>query len=138
MRLTWPSRRDLGRTFVVGALAGAAFLGAGTRVAMHGVALIEGRVPSWTFRGTLTVIGMGAAFGLLFALIWVLVARWIPGKRPVRGLLFGGLCAIIASPGLTPQRVSTFALFVPWFLMFGIAMSVLSHPAPREALGKRG
>lgn len=133
MRLTWPSRRDLGRTFVVGALAGAAFLGAGTRVAMRGVALIEGRVPSWTFRGTLTVIGMGAAFGLPFALIWALIARWIPGNRAVRGLLFGALCAIIASPGLTPRRLSTFALFVPWFLVFGLAMSLLGHPPPREA-----
>ena len=138
MRLTWPTRRDLGRSFLVGALAGAAFLGAGTRVAMRGVALIEGRVPSWTFRGTLTVIGMGAAFGLLFALIWALVGRWIPGNRLVHGLLFGALCAIIASPGLTPHRVSTFALFVPWFLGFGIAMSLLSHPAPREALGNQG
>ena len=133
MRLTWPTRRDLGRTFLVGALAGAAFLGAGTRVAMRGVALIEGRVPSWTFRGTVTVIGMGAAFGLLFALIWALVGRWIPGSRSQRGLLFGALCAVIASPGLTPQRVSTFALFVPWFLAYGVAMALLAGVLPRDA-----
>ena len=133
MSLTWPSRRELGRTFLVGALAGAAFLGAGTRVAMRGVALVEGRVPIWTFRGTLTVVGMGAAFGLLFALIWALVERWIPGNRFVRGLLFGALCAVIASPGLTPQRVSTFALFVPWFVAFGLALSLLVRRSPREA-----
>ena len=137
MRLTWPSRREIGRALLIGALSGATFLGAGTRVAMRGVALVEGRASVWTFRGTVTVVGMGAVFGLLFALIWALVARWIPGNRPVRGLLFGALCAIIASPGLTPQRASTFALFVPWFVVFGIAMS-LSHPAPREAVGTPG
>ena len=126
MPLTWPSRRELGRALLVSALAGAAFLGAGTRVAMRGVAMLEGRVPVWTFPGTLNVIGMGAAFGLLFGLIWALVARWIPGNRFVRGLLFGALCAVIASPGLTPQRVSTFALFVPWFVAFGVAVSRLA------------
>ena len=133
MGLTWPSRKELGRTFLAGALAGAAFLGAGTRVAMRGVALAEGRVPIWTFRGTLTVVGMGAAFGLLFTLIWALVARWIPGNRFVRGLLFGALGAVIASPGLTPQRLSTFALFVPWFIAFGVALSLITRASPREA-----
>lgn len=133
MRVTWPSRRELGRSLLVGALAGAALLGAGTRVAMRGVAMVEGRVPVWTFRGTLNVVGMGAAFGLLFALVWALVARWIPGNRFVRGLLFGALCAVIASPGLTPQRASTFTLFVPWFVVFGVALSFMASPLPREA-----
>jgi hypothetical protein len=104
-----------------------------TRLAMRGVAMVEGRVPVWTFRGTLNVVGMGAAFGLLFALVWALVARWVPGTRFVRGLLFGTLCAVIASPGLTPQRVSTFALFVPWFVAFGVALSFLTRPLSREA-----
>jgi hypothetical protein len=133
LRVTWPSRSELGRSLLVGALAGAALLGAGTRLAMRGVAMVEGRVPVWTFRGTLNVVGMGAAFGLLFALVWALVARWVPGTRFVRGLLFGTLCAVIASPGLTPQRVSTFALFVPWFVAFGVALSFLTRPLSREA-----
>lgn len=133
LRVTWPSRREIGRTLLVGALAGGAFLGAGTRVAMRGVALVEGRVPVWTFRGTLTVVGMGAAFGLLFTLVWALIARWIPGNRLVRGLLFGALCAVIASPGLTPQRLSTFALFGPWFVAFGVALSFMARCSPREA-----
>ena len=114
-------------------LAGAAFLGAGTRVAMRGVALVEGRVPVWTLRGTLTVVGMGAAFGLVFALAWLLVRRRIPGNPIVRGLLFGALTTLIASPGLTPRRISTFALFVPWFLAYGVTVSLLAGPRPREA-----
>jgi hypothetical protein len=36
---------------------------------------------------------------------------------------FGVLATIIASPGLTPRRVSTFLLFTPWFLLYGVAMS---------------
>jgi hypothetical protein len=117
-------RHVVARTVLAGTLAGAVFLGAGTRAAMRGVALVEGRVPVWTVTGTLTVIGMGALFGLLFSLLWMLVGRWIPGHRFARGLLFGALSALIASPGLTPPRVSTFVLFVPWFLAYGIALSL--------------
>jgi hypothetical protein len=130
-----PPTSTLGRTLVVGALAGALLLGIGTRVGMRGVALVEGRVPTWTFTGTLNVVGMGLVFGLLFALVWVLLGRRIPGNRLVRGLGFGVLTAIIASPGLTPRRVSTFALFVPWFLAYGVAMSVF---AKRQGVGGSG
>ena len=127
-----PPTSTLGRTLVVGALAGALLLGIGTRVGMRGVALVEGRVPTWTFTGTLNVVGMGLVFGLLFALVWVVLGRRIPGNRLVRGLGFGVLTAIIASPGLTPRRVSTFALFVPWFLAYGVAMSFF---AKRQGAG---
>jgi hypothetical protein len=126
-------RHVVARTALAGALAGAVFLGAGTRAAMRGVALVEGRVPVWTVTGTLTVIGMGAVFGLLFSLVWMLLGRWIPGNPFARGLLFGVLSALIASPGLTPPRVSTFVLFVPWFLAYGVAMSLLARPSTREA-----
>jgi hypothetical protein len=117
----------LARTLVAGALAGAVLLGLGTRVAMRGVALVEGRVSTWTLTGTLNVVGMGLVFGLLFALVWAVLGRRIPGNRLVRGLGFGALAAIIASPGLTPRRVSTFALFVPWFLAYGVAVSFFAE-----------
>jgi hypothetical protein len=116
----------LRRTLIVGVLAGATLLGLGTRVAMRGVALAEGRVPTWTFQGTLTVVGWGAAFGLLFSLVWAFVGRRIPGNRIVRGLLFGVLTTILASPGLTPRRLSTFLLFTPWFLLYGVVMAFLA------------
>jgi hypothetical protein len=124
------------RTLIVGVLAGAAFLGVGTRLAMRGVAHIEGRVPVWTVSGTLEVVMFGALFGLAFALLWALVGQRIPGNRIARGLLFGLLTAIVASPGLTPRRLSTFLLFTPWFVLYGMAMSAFltrtSHTSGRR------
>ena len=121
----------LRRTLIVGVLAGAVCLGAGTRLAMRGVAHVEARVSVWTVPGTLQVVMFGALFGLAFALLWALLGRRIPGNRIVRGLLFGVLTTILAAPGLTPRRISTFALFVPWFILYGVAMSVLAAPVRR-------
>ena len=123
----------LGRSLATGVIAGAVLLGAGARVAMRGVAMLEGRTPVWTFRGTWAVVTMGAVFGALLALLWAVASSWLPGNRVVRGLLFGGLAAAICSPGLTPQRLSTFVLFVPWFLGYGLTMSLLTRPVGREA-----
>jgi hypothetical protein len=117
----------LWRTLLVGVTAGAIALGAGTRLAMRGVAHVENRVPAWTVGGTLQVVMYGALFGLGFALLWALVGRRLPGGRTVRGLLFGVLAAILVSPGLTPRRVSTFLLFTPCFLLYGIAMSLFAE-----------
>jgi hypothetical protein len=77
----------------------------------------------------------GALFGLAFALLWALIGRRIPGNRLVRGLLFGVLAALIATPGLTPRRVSTFALFVPWFLGYGVALSFFAQKRRTEGRG---
>ena len=123
---------------LVGALAGAVLLGGGTRIAMRGVALIERRVPTWTLTGTLQVMMYGALFGLGFALLWALVGRRLPGNRLARGLLFGALIALLASPGLTPRRLSTFLLFVPWFLFYGVAMSVFVSREPATSSGAPG
>jgi hypothetical protein len=113
----------LRRSLLVGALAGAVLLGGGTRIAMRGVALVEGRVPIWTLTGTLQVMMYGALFGLGLALLWVLVGRRLPGNWLVRGLVFGALATAVVSPGLTPRRLTTFLLFTPWFLLYGVAMA---------------
>lgn len=119
----------LRRALVVGTLAGALFLGLGTRLAMRGVALVEERVAVWTIGGTLRVVMLGALLGLGFSLLWAAIVRRLPGGRIAHGLLLGALLTLVASPGLTPRRLSTFLLFTPWFLMYGMAMSTF---APRK------
>lgn len=119
----------LRRALIVGTLAGAVFLGLGTRLAMRGLALVEERVTVWTIGGTLRVTMLGALLGLGFSLLWAAIVRRLPGGRIAHGLLLGTLMTLVASPGLTPRRVSTFLLFTPWFLMYGMAMSTF---APRK------
>mgnify|MGYP006173179197 CR=1 FL=1 len=76
----------LRRALVVGTLAGALFLGLGTRLAMRGVALIEERAAVWTIGGTLRVMMFGALFGLGFSLLWAAIVRRLPGGRIAHGL----------------------------------------------------
>jgi hypothetical protein len=111
-------------------LAGAVFLGFGTRLAMRGVALVEGRMPGWSFGGTMTVVLLGALWGLGAAVVWLLVRRGMPRNRWIRGVAFGVLFTLAVTPGLTPFRVSTLLLFAPWFLLYGIAMSLAAPPPP--------
>jgi len=112
--------RRAGWTVLLGAATGALCLGAGGRLVMRLFALATARPTTLSLRGTLTVVTFGAIAGAIGALVLLAVARWLPGPPWLRGLVFGALCYLLASPGFRPPRPLVFALFAPAFLGYGL------------------
>lgn len=87
---------------------------------MRVFALATARPPTFSVRGTLTVVLYGALAGTVGALVLLGVARFLPKHPWLRGLAFSVLCYVLASPGFTPPRPLLFALFAPAFLAYGL------------------
>lgn len=80
---TLPARRGWRPWIVaiaVGAVAGAIVLGVGSRLAMRGITLLEDRPREWSVGGTLRVVGFGALFGAIAALLRAILAL-VPSSR---------------------------------------------------------
>jgi hypothetical protein len=107
-------------TLLLGAAIGALFLGAGGRIVMRLFALATARPPTFSARGTLTVVLYGAMAGGVGALVLLGVGRFLPKHLWLRGLAFSVLCYVLAIPGFTPPRPLVFALFGPAFLGYGL------------------
>jgi hypothetical protein len=116
--------RGFAKGIGIGALAGALFLGAGGRLAMRLFALSSRPAVVLTLRGTLTVVLAGAIAGAIGGLM--LPFAWkLPRGVLVRGVLFGLICYVLASPGFRPPRPITFLLFAPGFLLYGVCAIML-------------
>lgn len=120
--MTVARRATLGAA--LGGMAGALCLGAGGRVAMWVFAVATGRPPVVTLGGTLTVVAAGAVAGLLGGIPFGLLALRLPESLAWRGLLSGTAWLAVLSPGITPPRPLTFALFAPCFLAYGLLLAV--------------
>src|SRR5881628_1137621 len=105
--------------FAPGASLGALILGGGGRLAMRGITLSEGRAHQFSTGGTLTVLGFGAAFGVLGAglraVLDVAAARWLPARAPrwVPTAAFALACLALTVLLLTPLTVHRLVLFPP-------------------------
>jgi hypothetical protein len=110
------------RTVLIGAAVGFLTLGLGGRVAMWAFAEFTDRPNLVTPRGTLMVGFAGAIAGSIAAMLYLLVGRWLVPRAStfLRGLAFGALTLIVASPGIRPPWPLTFALFTPAFLLYGV------------------
>ncbi|MEO8576374.1 MAG: hypothetical protein ABI556_06735, partial [Gemmatimonadales bacterium] len=116
----WPHaarRRDRG-VFTLG-LCG--------RLAMYCFAQFTDRPNIVTLRGVLSVGIAGSIAGIVAAVLYVSVGRWIIPRAPtlVRGIAFGLLTLLVASPGIRPPWPLTFALFTPAFLLYGVIFVAL-------------
>ena len=131
----------LARYLALGAIAGALFLGGGGRVVMRLFAVTTGRPGAFTMRGTLTVVTVGALFGLGGGLLRGILDR--PLRRFVHGLwarafVFGALFFALASPGVRPPWIRNFALFGACFLAYAVALEWLAERVPRRPRATAG
>src|SRR2546422_10185668 len=110
-------------TLLLGAAIGAVCLGLGGRLAMRGFALATARASAFTLRGTLNVMFAGAIAGGLGGVLFVVVGRFLPARIWLRGLVFAGVCYVLATPGFRPPRPLVFALFGPPFVAYGLALA---------------
>jgi len=109
---------------LAGAASGALFLGVGGRLAMHAFALATARSAGFTVRGSLNVVFAGAIAGAIGGLLLAVIARFLPQQRWLRGVLFGVVCYVIATPGFRPPRPLVFVLFAPAFLAYGVVLAL--------------
>ena len=109
---------------LAGAASGALFLGVGGRLAMHAFALATARSAGFTVRGSLNVVFAGAIAGAIGGLLLVVIERFLPQRSRLRGVLFGVVCYVIATPGFRPPRLIVFALFAPAFLAYGVVLAL--------------
>jgi hypothetical protein len=91
---------------LLGAGAGALFLGVGGRLAMHAFALATVRSASFTLGGSLSVVMAGAIAGVIGGLLLVVIERFMPQRLWLRGVLFAAICYLIATPGIRPPRAA--------------------------------
>lgn len=117
--------RSLFTALLIGTITGALFLGVGGRLAMRGLALASGTPPGFSFGGTLSVVLSGAIAGVIGGILLFAAAQFVPVLLRVRGLIFGLLCYLVATPGFRPPQLLVFALFTPTFLGYGMATVIL-------------
>lgn len=114
--------RRFASALLFGAVSGAVFLGAGGRLVMRLFALATARPPAFTVLGSLNVLVAGAIAGATGGLVLLVLQRFLPKARLLRGAVFAAACFIVASPGFRPPQPLVFALFGCAFLAYGVAL----------------
>lgn len=118
-----PLRKDWLVAALLGLVIGTIVLGIGGRLAMRGIALVQGIAPGFSIGGTMTVIFLGAVCGLVGGLIFAGTRALAPGSRIVRGTLFWAILVLITLRGLAPLDVPKLAFFLPLLLGFGTLLN---------------
>jgi hypothetical protein len=114
--------RRLATAVALGAGAGALFLGVGGRLVMHAFAVATAGSGRFTLGGSLSVVLAGAIAGAIGGILLVVIERFLPERRWLRGTLFAAACYLIATHGFRPPQPLVFALFAPTFLAYGMAL----------------
>ena len=119
-----PSIVDWLQGTVLGAVAGAVILGAGGRLAMRGVAIVQEWTLSFSVAGSATVVMMGTVAGIVGAVI-LLVLLSIP-RLPglVRAAVFWGAAVLITLWILQPVDRDRVMMFTPVVLLYGLVQQL--------------
>jgi len=119
-----PSGKDWFLAAALGLAIGTIVLGIGGRLAMRGIALVQGQAPGFTIGGTTTVVFLGAVCGLVGSLIFAGLRALMPGSRIVRGTLFWAILVLLTLRGLSPLDVPKLAFFLPLVIGYGTLLTV--------------
>ncbi|HSA57484.1 MAG TPA: hypothetical protein VLE53_17360 [Gemmatimonadaceae bacterium] len=126
-----PTRHTLRFALLLGAAVGLIILGIGGRIAMRVFALVEGLPPGLSLGGSMTVIFLGAAWGLVGGgLLWL--GRRLFHRSPLaRGTLFWVVVALLGLRGLNPVSGERLLVFAPLILLYGATLyRVWCHGLP--------
>ena len=91
---------------------------------MHAFALATAPSAGFTVRGSLNVVFAGAVAGAIGGLLLAVIERFLTQRPWLRGVLFGVVSYVIATPGFRPPRPLVFALFAPAFLAYGVVLAL--------------
>lgn len=118
------SGRDWVAGLALGAVSGALILGAGGRLAMRGVAIVQEWTLYFSVDGSSTVVMMGTIAGMVGALI-LLVLRSIPRlPRIARVVLFWTAAVFITGRILEPIDRDRVVMFMPVVLIYGLVQQI--------------
>jgi hypothetical protein len=109
-------------TLLVAAGLGAVVLGGGGRIAMHVIARETTGSGSFTLGGTLTVVLLGVASGLLGGLILMAARRFFHRWSPIPSILYWGLLLGLTLRGIKPVDELRLAVFLPVVVVFGVGL----------------
>ncbi len=101
-------------------------LGIGGRVLMRVISHMEGRIPVFTARGSLTVLSAGTVAGILAALIYYLVRRFV--RRPwLRTTVFVVVCEVVAWRGVHETPPRTQLMFMTLALIYLVIIDAMGR-----------
>ena len=147
--------RHVGFATLAGMIAGAIVGGVGGRIAMRVTGFVAGpsvagvtttngnRVGEITLGGTIGVLLVGVALGVLGGLVYAVVEPWLRRLRPWQGVVFGVFLLVAAGISVLDPVNSDFsrfgsaplnvAMFGALFLLFGILIAWVFDRLPAIA-----
>jgi hypothetical protein len=147
--------RHVGLATLAGIVAGAIVGGVGGRIAMRVTGFVAGpsvagvtttngnRVGEITLGGTIGVLLVGVALGVLGGLVYAVVEPWLRRLRPWQGVVFGVFLLVAAGISVLDPVNSDFsrfgsaplhvAMFAALFLLFGILIAWVFDRLPAIA-----
>jgi hypothetical protein len=116
---------------LVGAVVGAVVLGVGGRMVMRAIAQVTEQGVYFTLRGSMTVVGAGAAFGAVGGTLLVLSQWLFPDRRLLRWLSFWTACLLITLHVVSPVNAVRLSFFLPLLAVYLVSLHLASKRGRR-------
>lgn len=92
------------------------------RAAMRIFALFTERAPGWSFGGSMTVVFMGAVFGMIGGLLLWLGRRFFKTSPLAGGALFWIPLTLLYLRILSPLNSDSLIAFTPFVVLYGVVL----------------